>query len=100
MGRLSKAGDPGSTPAGGGPSVSRALAAYTGLRAVLFVLAYAVLLIVGVRGLVAIAAALLLSALASPFLLRRQREAVATALAARQERRRAEQERLRGLLDG
>ena len=76
------------------------MAVYTGLRLLLFAGVYVVLRVAGLRGLLALAAALLISSIASPFALRRQREAVAAQLAARHERRQAERDRLRGMLDG
>ena len=76
-----------------------ALALYTGLRIVAFTGCYGLLLIVGARGLVAVAAALLLSSVLSLLVLRRQRDAVAGSLEARRLRRADERDRLRGLLD-
>ena len=80
--------------------MGRAVAVYTGLRLLLFAGTYVVLRVAGLRGLLALAAALLISSIASPFALRRHREAVAAQLAARHERRQAERDRLRGMLDG
>ena len=80
--------------------MGRAFVVYTALRAGLFVGAYGLALVVGLRGLLAIAAGLLVSSLASPFLLRRQRDELAAALLDRRERRLAEKDRLRGMLDG
>lgn len=77
----------------------RAWLVYTGMRLLAFVGCYLLLLLVGLRGLLAVAAALLLSSLASLFLLGRQRDAVAAALEARRGERAAEQARLRSLLD-
>ena len=79
--------------------MGRAFAVYTALRFIAFVGAYGLLILLGVRNIPAIVGALLLSALISLLLLRSQRQAVADALAGRQERRNAERERLRGLLD-
>jgi hypothetical protein len=77
----------------------RAWLVYTGLRLLAFVGCYLLLVLVGLRGLLAVAAALLLSSLASLFLLGRQRDAVAASLEARRGERTAEQARLRGMLD-
>jgi hypothetical protein len=79
--------------------MSRPWLVYTGLRIAAFVGCYLLLVLVGLRGLLAIAAALLLSSLASLVLLTRQRDAVAEALQARRGDRAAEQARLRGMLD-
>ena len=79
--------------------MGRAFAVYTALRAVAFVGAYGLLIVLGVRSIPAIVLALLLSAVVSLVLLRPQRQAVADALAQRTERRAAERERLRGMLD-
>ena len=79
--------------------MARAFAVYTALRFVAFVGAYGLLILLGVRSIPAIVGALFLSALVSLLLLRQQRQAVADALAGRQERRLAERERLRGMLD-
>ena len=79
--------------------MGRAFAVYTALRAVAFVGAYGLLIVLGVRNIPAIVLALLLSAVVSLVLLRPQRQAVADALAERVEKRTAERERLRGMLD-
>ena len=78
--------------------MGRAFAVYTALRFVAFVGAYGLLLVLGVRSIPAIVLALVLSALVSLVLLRPQRQAVADALAERNERRLTERERLRGML--
>jgi hypothetical protein len=78
--------------------VRRPVAVYTALRVVAFIGSYGLLLLVGLRGLLAILAALLLSSIASLYLLRRQRDAVTAALAVRAEQRAAEKARLRGML--
>jgi len=83
----------------GGRGVGAALALYSGLRVLAFVGSYGLLLLAGLRGLLAIATALLLSSLLSLLVLRRQRDAVAVALASRRGSRDAEQARLRGMLD-
>ena len=79
--------------------MTRPFARYTALRLLAFVASYGLLLLVGLRGLVAIAAALLISSLLSLSLLRRQRDEVAAALATRRGDRDAEQARLRSMLD-
>lgn len=79
--------------------VTWALVAYTGLRVLAFVGSYGLLLLAGLRGLVAVAGALLISSVLSLFALRHQRDGVATALERRRVARTAEQARLRGLLD-
>jgi hypothetical protein len=81
------------------PSVGRSAALYTGLRALLFVGSFGVLLVAGADGLPAIFFALVVSSLLSVVLLRGPRDQLGRALAARAERKRAEGERLRGLLD-
>ena len=83
-----------------GRSVGRAFALYTGLRALLFAVVLCLLLVLGLRGIPALAAALLVSSIASLFVLRGPRDAATGALAERQDRRAAEQARLRGMLDG
>jgi len=83
-----------------GPSVGRAFAVYTGLRALLFAALCGVLLLAGLTGLPALVGALVLSSIASLFLLRGPRDSATAALAARQQRRQAEHARLRGMLDG
>ncbi len=65
----------------------------------LLVVAYSVLLAIGVDGLLAVGGAVLLSALLSLVLLRRQRDAFTEASMARGEQRRAEKERRRARLD-
>lgn len=86
-------------PAASPRSLRRSVLVYTGLRVAAFAALFALLVLVGLRGLPAIAAALLLSSLASLFLLGRQRDEVAAGLQARREGKAAEQARLRGLLD-
>ena len=81
------------------PGVGRALAEYTALRVVVLAGAYGLLLLLGVRAFPAVVGALLVSALVSLVLFRRQRDAVAVALAARSEQRRDERQRTRRLLD-
>ena len=82
------------------PSPGRAFLVYSGLRLVLLVVAYSVLLASGIDGLLAVGGAVLLSALLSLVLLRRQRDAFTEASMARAEERRAEKERRRARLDG
>ena len=77
------------------PSTGRALAVYTGLRVVLFLVAYVVLLLLGMTGFFALGAAVLASALLSLVLLRPQREALAKASVARADAKRAEREERR-----
>jgi Protein of unknown function (DUF4229) len=81
-------------------SPGRAFLVYSGLRLVLLVVAYSVLLAIGIDGLLAVGGAVLLSALLSLVLLRRQRDAFTEASMARAEQRRAEKEHRRARLDG
>ena len=81
-------------------SPGRAFLVYSGLRLVLLVVAYSVLLAIGIDGLLAVGGAVLLSALLSLVLLRRQRDAFTEASMARAEERRTEKERRRARLDG
>ena len=81
-------------------SPGRAFLVYSALRLVLLLVAWSVLLAVGVEGLLAVGGAVLLSALLSLVLLRRQRDAFAEASLARAEERRAEKGRRRARLDG
>ena len=85
------------SPKAQGPG--RALLVYSGLRLVLLVVAYSVLLALGIDGLLAVGGAVLLSALLSLVLLRRQRDAFTEASMARAEERRAERQRRRARLD-
>ncbi len=81
-------------------SPGRAFLVYSGLRLVLLVVAYSVLLAIGIDDvLLAVGGAVLLSALLSLVLLRRQRDAFTEASMARAEERRAEKERRRARLD-
>ncbi len=75
------------------------LAVYTGLRLVAFVGCYGLLLLLGLRGVFAIGAALLLSSLLGLLLLTGPRDAVVRALDERRTGRDAERERLRRMLD-
>lgn len=87
-----------SSPTTQGPG--RAFLVYSGLRLLLLVVAYSVLAAIGIEGLLAVGGAVLLSALLSLVLLRRQRDAFAEASMVRAEERRAEKERRRARLDG
>jgi len=78
----------------------RAFLVYSAMRLVLLVVAYSVLLAIGLDGLLAVGGAVLLSALLSLVLLRRQRDAFTEASMARADDRRAEKERRRARLDG
>ena len=78
----------------------RAFLVYSALRLVLLVVAYSVLLALGLDGLLAVGGAVLLSALLSLVLLRRQRDAFTEASLARAEERRADKARRRERLDG
>ena len=80
-------------------SPGRAFLVYSALRLVLLVVAYSVLLAIGVDGLLAVGGAVLLSALLSLVLLRRQRDAFTGASMARAEQRRAERQQRRARLD-
>ena len=73
----------------------RAFLVYSALRLVLLVVSYSVLLAIGIDGLLAVGGAVLLSALLSLVLLRRQRDAFTEASMARAEQRRADKERRR-----
>ncbi len=90
---------PGWSSAGPAPPLGRALALYTGLRALAFVGSYGVMLVLGVQRFAAIFGALLVSSVVALAFLRPQRDAVAQALAARADAKRAERERLRSILD-
>ena len=82
------------------PSVLRTYLVYTGLRLAVFVgTAAAIFFVVRINGLPLLLAALLVSSIASLFLLRRQRDALVLAQERKGEARRAEKERLRARLD-
>lgn len=83
----------------GNGRLARIVALYTGLRFVAFLGCYGLLLIVGLRGIVAIALALLVSSIAGLFLLRGPRDRMAAALDERRAAKDAERTRLRALLD-
>ena len=82
------------------PSVLRTYLVYTGLRLAVFVGTAAILfLVVRINGFPLLLAALLVSSIASLFLLRRQRDALVQAQERKAMTRRAEKERLRARLD-
>ncbi len=83
----------------GTPSAGRAFAVYSALRLALLLVSYAVLLAVGLEGLPAVGGAVLVSAVLSLVLLRRQREAFTSASIARADRRRADKAARRARLD-
>ena len=76
----------------------RPVAVYTLLRIALFVGALGVVTLLGVRGFVAVVAALVLSAILSAILLKRQRDAIAEVAAARKVQRADEKQRLQSRL--
>lgn len=78
--------------------MARPLLLYTFLRLVLFVGALGLVTLLGLRDLAALFAALVLSALGSVFLLKRQRDAIAEAAAVRAAARAAEKDRLQARL--
>lgn len=78
------------TPAPASPG--RAFLVYSLLRLALLLVAFVVLLAIGLEGLLAVGGAVLLSALLSLVLLRRQRDAFTEASIARADQRRAERE--------
>jgi hypothetical protein len=87
--------DPQSNAASAPPSAGRAFLVYTGLRVALFLVSYVLLLAIGLTGFLALGAAVLVSAVLSIVLLRRQREALTSASVARaQQRRVAKEQRL------
>lgn len=81
------------------PSVGRAAGLYTSLRLLLFLLSWLVLVLLGVEGLLAAAAAVLVSSIVALVVLRPQRAMLAAAMAARAEQRTAEQADARARLD-
>ena len=81
------------------PSPGRAFLVYSGLRVALLLASYAVLVALGLDGLLAVGAAVLLSALLSLVLLRRQRDAFTETSMARGDQRRLEREARRSRLD-
>jgi hypothetical protein len=86
-------------PDDGTPSPARAFLVYSGLRLALLLASLAVLTLLGLEGLLAVGAAVLLSALLSLVLLRRQRDTFTAASMARADRRREEREARRRRLD-
>lgn len=84
------------TPAPASPG--RAFLVYSLLRLALLLVAFVVLLAIGLEGLLAVGGAVLLSALLSIVLLRRQRDAFTDASMARAEQRRADREARRARL--
>ena len=70
-------------------SPGRAFLLYSSLRLLLLLLTFALMLAVGLEGLLAVGAAVLISAVLSVALLRRQRDAFTEASLARAEQRRA-----------
>jgi membrane protein implicated in regulation of membrane protease activity len=82
------------------PGVLRTYLVYTGLRLAVFAgTAAALFLVLRINGFALLLAALLVSSIASLFLLRRQRDALVAAQERKGEARRAEKERLRAQLD-
>ena len=81
------------------PSPGRAFLVYSGLRLALLLVSYLVLVALGLQGLLAVGAAVLMSALLSLVLLRRQRDAFTDASMARADQRRADREARRARLD-
>lgn len=80
-------------------STGRAVLLYTTLRLLLFLLCWVVLLVLGMDGLLAAAAAVLVSSVIGLVALRPQRAALNEAVLARTERKRADSEALRRRLD-
>ena len=81
------------------PRPGRAFLLYSTLRLLLLLVAYAVLLALGLETILAIGGAVLVSALLSLVLLRRQREAFTQASVARAEQRRANKAARRSRLE-
>ena len=79
-------------------SPGRAFLVYSALRLGLLVVAFAVLVAIGLDGLLAVGGAVLLSALLSVVLLRRQRDAFTSASMARAQQRREQREARRSRL--
>jgi CHASE2 domain-containing sensor protein len=86
-------------PAAPPPSPARAVALYTTLRLLVFLLSWLVLVLLGLRGFLAPLAAVLVSSVVSYLVLRPQRDDVARAMAARAERG-ADTQARRRRLDG
>jgi len=89
----------GSGGAGSTPSPGRAFLVYTALRLALLLVSYAVLVALGLDGLLAVGAAVLLSAGLSLVLLKNQRDAFTSASMARADARRAERAARQARLD-
>ena len=85
----------------GAPDVrpGRALLVYSLLRLLLLLVSYAVLIALGLEGLLAVGVAVLLSALLSLVLLKRQRDAFTSASMARADQRRLTKQDRRARLD-
>lgn len=81
------------------PRPGRALLLYSLLRLALLVVSYAVLVVLGLKGLLALGVAVLLSALLSLVMLKRQRDAFTTASMARADARRQAKQIRRARLD-
>ena len=73
-------------------STGRAVALYTSLRVLVFLLCWGVFLVLGLEGLLAAAAAVLASSIVSLFVLKPQRAALNEAARARMERKLAERQ--------
>lgn len=80
-------------------SPGRAFLLYSSLRLLLLLVTFGLMLAVGLEGLLAVGAAVLISALLSVVLLRRQRDAFTEASLARAEQRRAAKADRRARLD-
>lgn len=95
----SPGGGPGDSPSGG-PSVGKAWLVYTGLRMAVFLgTAAALFLALRLNGFPLLLVALLVSSVASLFLLRRQRDALVLAQETKGRERREQKARLRERLD-
>ena len=81
------------------PRPGRPFLVYSALRMALLLACYGVLRLLGVEGLLAVGAAVLMSALLSLVLLRRQRDAFTAASLARADQRRADRDARRARLD-
>lgn len=81
------------------PRPGRALLVYSLLRLALLLVSYAVLTVLGLEGLLAIGVAVLLSALLSLVLLKRQRDAFTSASMVRADERRQAKQTRRARLD-
>jgi hypothetical protein len=81
-------------------SVGKAFALYSAMRFVLFTVVLAVLYLFGLTGLPLLATAVLVSAVLSFFVLKHQREQLATAIAGRDAERAEQKAAQRAQLDG